>query len=224
MHQHDIGRVIQRRTVGQEAVAGHQFFCVFVAGFRKRDLMLLQIDPVVSGALFFRLRFQMRYQQVYFLVQRGRIFGLPGNNQRRPRFIDQDRIDLIDDRKIQAAHDALALGRDHVIAQIIETEFVVGTVRNVRCKCFLFLVVRHLRKIAADRETEKGMQPPHPFRMELREIVIYRNDMYAFARKCIKVRRQGCDQRLALSGSHFRDLAVVQHHAANHLHIEMAHA
>ena len=28
----------------------------------------------------------------------------------------------------------------------------------------------------------------------------------------------------ALSGSHFGDAAIVQHHAANHLHIEMAHA
>jgi hypothetical protein len=42
--------------------------------------------------------------------------------------------------------------------------------------------------------------------------------------ECIEVGRQGTDQRLAFTGAHFGDLAVVQHHAADQLHVEMAHA
>ena len=35
--------------------------------------------------------------------------------------------------------------------------------------------------------------------------------------------RQCGDERLAFTGLHFRDFAVVQHHAADQLHVEMAH-
>ncbi len=31
------------------------------------------------------------------------------------------------------------------------------------------------------------------------------------------------DQRLTLTRLHFRDLAAMKHHAANHLHVEMPH-
>ena len=39
----------------------------------------------------------------------------------------------------------------------------------------------------------------------------------------VQVARQRGDQRLAFAGLHFGDLAVVQHHAADQLHVEMAH-
>ncbi len=48
--------------------------------------------------------------------------------------------------------------------------------------------------------------------------------MHALAGQGVEVDRQGGDQRLALAGAHLGDLAVVQHHAADQLHIEMAHA
>ena len=47
--------------------------------------------------------------------------------------------------------------------------------------------------------------------------------MHAFARERVQIRRQGRDQGLALAGAHFRDLARVQDHAADELHVEMAH-
>ena len=40
----------------------------------------------------------------------------------------------------------------------------------------------------------------------------------------VQVGRQRRHQRLALAGAHLGDLAVVQHHAADQLHVEMAHA
>ena len=47
--------------------------------------------------------------------------------------------------------------------------------------------------------------------------------MHALAGERIEVDRQGGDQRLALAGAHFGDLAVVQRHAADQLHVEVAH-
>jgi hypothetical protein len=44
--------------------------------------------------------------------------------------------------------------------------------------------------------------------------------VHAVAAKRIEIRRQGRDQRLALARAHFCDIAVMQDHAANQLHIE----
>ena len=47
--------------------------------------------------------------------------------------------------------------------------------------------------------------------------------MDALAAERVEVAGQGGHQRLAFAGLHFGDLAVVQHHAADQLHVEMAH-
>ncbi|MGF6635772.1 hypothetical protein OKW39_002923 [Paraburkholderia sp. MM6662-R1] len=47
--------------------------------------------------------------------------------------------------------------------------------------------------------------------------------MDAAARQRVQVHRQRRDERLALAGAHFADLAVVQRHTADQLHVEVAH-
>ena len=54
-----------------------------------------------------------------------------GNDERRSRFVDQDRVDFVDDREVVPALDALRDVELHVVAQIIEAEFVVGSVGDV---------------------------------------------------------------------------------------------
>ncbi len=56
----------------------------------------------------------------------------PADDERRPRFVDQDGIDFIDDRVGIAALDLLFARRGHaVVAQIIETELAVRAVGDV---------------------------------------------------------------------------------------------
>jgi hypothetical protein len=47
--------------------------------------------------------------------------------------------------------------------------------------------------------------------------------VHALARKRVQVHGQRGRQRLALARAHFGDLAVVQRHAADELHVEVAH-
>ncbi|MNV70148.1 hypothetical protein D3C71_1630940 [compost metagenome] len=47
--------------------------------------------------------------------------------------------------------------------------------------------------------------------------------MHADAGQCIEVDRQRGGEGLAFAGAHFSDLAVVQGHAAEQLHVEVAH-
>ena len=54
-----------------------------------------------------------------------------GNDQRRARLVDQDRIDFVDDRVVVAALHHLGALVFHVVAQIVEAEFVVGGVGDV---------------------------------------------------------------------------------------------
>jgi hypothetical protein len=46
----------------------------------------------------------------------------------------------------------------------------------------------------------------------------------AFAGQGIQIDRQGGRQGLALTRTHFRDLAIVQDHPSDELNVEMAHA
>ncbi len=81
----------------------------------------------------------------------------------------------------------------------------------------------HLRQIDADGQAEEPVDPAHPVGVALRQVVVDRDDVDALAGQRIEVGRQRRDQRLALAGAHFGDLAVMQRHAADQLHVEMAH-
>jgi hypothetical protein len=64
----------------------------------------------------------------------------------------------------------------------------------------------------------------HPRRVAARQVIVDRDHVHALAFERVEVRRQRGDQRLAFAGAHFGDLAQVQHHAADQLHVVMAHA
>ena len=56
------------------------------------------------------------------------------------------------------------------------------------------------------------------------QIVVDCHDMHTLAAQCIEIGRKGGYQGLALTGAHLGDLAIVEHHAADQLDIEVAHA
>ena len=62
----------------------------------------------------------------------------------------------------------------------------------------------------------------HPLRVALSEVVVDGDDVHARAGERVEIDRQRGDQRLALAGLHLGDLALVQHHAADELHVEVA--
>ncbi len=76
----------------------------------------------------------------------------------------------------------------------------------------------------ADGQAERLIDRPHPLRVALGEVVVDRDDVDAAAGERVQVRRQGRDERLALAGRHLGDRALVEHHAADQLHVEVPHA
>ena len=73
------------------------------------------------------------------------------------------------------------------------------------------------------RHAEEAVDPAHPLRVAAGEVVVDGDDVHALAGERVEVGRQRRDQRLAFTGLHFRDLAAVQDHAADQLHVEVPH-
>ena len=75
----------------------------------------------------------------------------------------------------------------------------------------------------ADRHPEEAVEPAHPLRVAAGQVVVDGDDVHALAVERVEVRGQRRDQRLAFAGLHLGDLAAVQHHAADELHVEVPH-
>ena len=73
------------------------------------------------------------------------------------------------------------------------------------------------------RHAEEAVDPAHPLRVAAGEVVVDGDDVDALAGERIEIRRQRGDQRLAFAGLHLGDLAAVEDHAADQLHVEVPH-
>ena len=58
-------------------------------------------------------------------------FGRARNDQRGTRFINQDRINLIDNRKAEIALHHIFKAEFQIIAKIVKTEFIIRSVSDI---------------------------------------------------------------------------------------------
>ena len=197
---------------------------------RHRYRLMLLIDHVIAGQnLLFRTlldllaQFQRRDNPVHARVLVRRLIRRPGNNQRRPRLVDQDRVHLVHNRVIVPALHAVRQFELHVVAQVVEPKFVVRPVGDVRPVRLPPLVVVQVVDDHAHRQPEEFVNLPHPLRIALGQVIVHRHHMNAMPGQCIQITRQRRHQRLAFAGLHLGNLALVQHHAAHQLHVEVPH-
>src|SRR3954451_4421351 len=169
-------------------------------------------------------------------VEVGRLLGGARDDERRPGLVDEDVVDLVDDREVVRGERLapgggapavlhLLLERDrHVVAEVVEAELGVGAVGDVgRVGVALLLVGLHVLQ-HSDGEAEGGVEPPHPLRVAAGEVVVDRDEVDALAGQRVERDRERGGERLALAGLHLGDRAGVEHHAADHLDVEVAHA
>jgi hypothetical protein len=101
VHQHDVGGVVEAGALRQEPRPGHDLLGVLVALLGERHRVLLQVHPVVARAGLLLLLHQLRDEGVDAAVELGGILGLAGDDERGACLVDQDRVDLVDDRVVE---------------------------------------------------------------------------------------------------------------------------
>ena len=215
-----------------EILDAEQLLHLMDALFGKRHRALLFIDGEIArialhagliGIVDFAF-LQKRNDGVRADELVGGAFGRSRDNEWGARFIDEDRIDLIHDGIGVFALDAILQAKLHVVAEVIEAEFVVRAVGNVAAVRFLALPVAQVMNDDAYRHAQKAVNLAHPLRIALGQVIVHRDDVHAFARERVEVDGQRGDKCLAFTGFHFGDLTLVEHHAADQLHVVVAHA
>ena len=223
MHEVDECRLVQAGAFGKQPDPPEDFFGVRVPGLGQQDLVVLLIDPEVARTVLRFLLGEERRHLVHPVVELGAILRLAGNDQRRARLVDQDRVNLVDNGENEAALVAVLDVHRHVVAQVVEAEFVIRAVGDIgRVGDPLFLRLE-LGKVHAHSKAQEPVEAPHPVRIALGKVIVDRDNVDALARDRVQVGRQRRHQRLAFARAHLGDLAGMQHHAAEQLDVEVAH-
>ncbi len=224
VHQPDAGRVVEALALAQEPCLLHQLLGLFETGLGQVHLARLLVREEVALAFLGPLSREARHERVDLHVELGALLGGARDDERRARLVDQDRVHLVHDREMLAALHAVFEPRREVVAQVVEAEFVVRSVRHVAGVGRALLRLRLAARDDADRKAEQPVDRAHPLGVALREIFVDGHDVHALSGERIEVDRKRGDERLALARAHLGDLAVVQHHSADELHVEGAHA
>ena len=200
-------------------------------GLRGRDRLVLLVEEVVGagelGLVLALLGLARGRSACEALGDAGEVvvgrrggLGLAGDDQRRPRLVDQDRVDLVDDRERVAALDEPLLRDGHVVAEIVEAELGVRAVGDVGVVGDLAQRERHHVLDEADGHPEPLEDRLVPLGVALREVVVDRDEVDARAGQRVQVERRRGDERLALTGLHLGDVALVEDDPAHHLDVE----
>ena len=204
---------------------------------RRDRLVLLVVLVVVLGLggvlrLPERLQLRLRLDADHALGQAGeRVIEVGGSlgrardDQRGPGLVDQDVVDLVDDREPVVALEATVDARRHVVAQVVEAELGVGAVGHVGGVggvAAIAVVGKVVVLEDPDLDAEGAVDGLHPFGVATGQVIVDGDDVDAVARQGVEEDGQGRGQGLALAGLHLRDRAGVQDHAADQLDVVVA--
>ena len=188
------------------------------AVLERGDDPLLLVDLVVDVAL------QTADDRREAVVQLGGVGDATGDDQRCAGLVDEDRVDLVDDRVHVAPLGLVRQLRDHVVAEVVEAELVVRAVGDVGRVLSPLLLGRGVaaRDDEADVQAEPAVDAAHPLGVERRQVLVDGDHVHAPAGDTVEVGGQRGDEGLALAGLHLGDPAEVEGGAAHELDIEVA--
>ena len=141
-------------------------------------------DSSLDGAAYSSIFFQNANNSVRVTDEFMRAVesdGESGDDQRRSCLVDENGIDLVDDREIELALHQILEPEFHIVAQIIETEFVIGAVGDVACISLAAADIVEIGDDDADRQAEELVDMAHPFRIAIGQVIVDGHDVGAFA-------------------------------------------
>ena len=213
VHQSCAFGIIQRLPLWHHVHLLQTTFDEFVAIISQADLL----GFFIKREMLFG---QFGDQGINRLVQIRTILRGTGNDQRRTRFVNQDRVNLVHDREVMVALEHLGQFRFHVVAKVIETQFVVGRIGHITGISGLFFLIRLLGHNDTGGHAQNAENLAHPFGVATGEIVVHRHNMHTAPCEGVQICGEGRNKSFTLAGFHFRNIALMQENATHQLHIE----
>ena len=161
-------------------------------------------------------------QPIGEVIAGGLVVGRAADDQRRARFIDEDRVDFVDDHEVTTLLDLVLGALLHVVAQVVEPELGRGAVHDVAAVGGLLAIGRlHVDRMDRARgQAERTEEGEGPVPVALHEVVVDGHDVHLVATHGGEVTRQRGDDGLAFAGLHLGDLALGEHDGPDDLHVE----
>ena len=141
-----------------------------------------------------------------------------GYDKRSSRFIYEYGVHLIDNGEVEFSLHLFALVYDHVVTEIVKSEFIVCAVGYVAVVCFTALIVVEVVENTADSESEITEYLTHFLRLCLCKIVIDCYDMDAVTVKCVYIGCTAGNESFSFTCSHLCDTSLMKHRCTDYLH------
>ena len=197
------------------------------------DLLFLLIEIVVL--VWHHLQGKGVRPVINDLLRLGRRPGRHRDDEGRARFVHEDIVRFVHQGEMVLALDLRVLRliertgrsprrpkRHHLIAsgflletvaQEIEAEFRGGAVSDVRLVGVLAGLIGHFLLQDADADPKRAINLRCPLTVTMGQVVVYRGNVHTLAFERVQGGGQGCNERLAFTGGHFRKRSVVEHNA-----------
>ena len=179
----------------------------------------------VFGCQYFLSFYQTFYQRTELFEQL--VVALrhrTGNNQRSTGIVNQYRVNLIDDSVVVLALNKVFRADSHVVTQVVETEFIVGTERDVGKVCLTTGIgVRLMAVDAIYAQTVEHIKRAHPFGVTFGKVVVHGYYMHTVSGQRVQEYRKGSNESFTFTGCHFRNLTFVQNDTTEQLNVVMNH-
>ena len=215
-HRQLVNQVLLNSVV--QVVKTKLFFNFFNTDFRRNNNSLVFFYFVVNITL------QNTHNGCELVIHVGCISDAARNDKWRTRFVNKNAVYFVNNGEVMATLHLVIKRSSHVVAQIVETEFVVRSVRDVTCVVDALFSGRLTTSWnnQANTEPHELMNASHPFSVESRQVIVDRDDMHAIAGQAIEIRRQSRHKGLSFTRLHFCNPSEVKRGPAHQLHIEMA--
>ncbi len=240
---HQLGEVVDvlEVLVGEHAVLDEPALCEDLLDFvhslvGEGDPLVFLVDLVIAHERHLRVFVRvlaggrvlgaldkLAHQLVDLEVLAGVVLGRAGDDERRARLVDENRVDFVDDAVIEfPLHPDPVAGDLGIVAQVIEPELIVRPVGDVLIVGGLFAGVVLVGEDHSHRHPQVIVDRSHPLRVAFGQVVVHRGDVHALAGERVEVGGRDARKRLPFAGFHFHDFALVEHDAAHELHVEQA--
>ena len=115
-------------------------------------------------------------------------------------------------------------GSRHVIAQVVKTELVVRTERDIaRISLTTLVRIRFVLINTINRQAVEHIQRTIPLRVTFSQVIVHGHHMHTFVRHSVEEHRQRSHQSLTFTGCHLGYLTLMQNDTTKQLNIVVNH-